>query len=209
MRFRRARRYGKPRNQGFHHIVLPSFRPRPHTTRAALQTVTASMACNIEIVVIRACPRCGPRRSALPGILARRLIARDLLTKKSCRCRCSALEFFKMRCYSAWPPALQVFLQCDNGVIRGNAQPVRGQRHATQQSRSIFRAHAYLSVGAFRSGRGATHRLHGGAGHGFRPTQHLSSRGFMAWRTGRLRGAPFNPSHANHQTTEFLERSTR
>jgi hypothetical protein len=31
-----------------------------------------------------------------------------------------------MRCYSAWPPALQVFLQCDNGVIRGNAQPVRG-----------------------------------------------------------------------------------
>jgi len=60
-----------------------------------------------------------------------------------------------------------------------------------------------------RSGRSATHRLHGGAGHGFRSPQHLSLRGFTALRTGRLMGAPFNPSHANHQTTEFLERPTR
>jgi len=30
IRFRRTRRYGKPRNQRFHHIVLPTSRARGH-----------------------------------------------------------------------------------------------------------------------------------------------------------------------------------
>ncbi|MEA3125994.1 MAG: hypothetical protein QOD67_3013, partial [Caballeronia sp.] len=209
MRFRCTRRCGKPRNQRFHHIVLPTSRARGHSPRATLRTLPASTACNIEMTVLQPplqSPEVRPlRRTYLP----RRPVTRHLLTKKSCRCRCRALEFFKMRCYSARGRECCSFSYNAITVTRGNAQPVRGQRRATQQSGTIFMEAPGFSAFRYRSGRSATHRLHGEAGHGFSSPQHLSLRGFMALRTGRLRGAPFNPSHANHQTTEFLERSTR
>ena len=63
---------------------------------------------------------------------------RDLLTKKSCHRRCWALEFFKMRCYSARGRERCSFSYNAITVARGNAQPVRGQRHATPQSGKMF-----------------------------------------------------------------------
>jgi hypothetical protein len=119
MLFRRTRRYGKPRNQHFHHIGLAYFRAHSDIRGATLWTKPASGACNIEMVVLKPSPRSRqesrswwiyPSRGPLHGIY----LQKNPLTvaaRRSNSLKCAVIL--------RGPSVLQFFLQCDNGPFAG------------------------------------------------------------------------------------------